>query len=321
MRIAAFAFAVAALALPTMPSAAQPQPWPQRPVKFILPLGPGSGVDIGARLIADRLSQKWGQPVVVENRPGGDGIVAITAFISAHDSHTLLLGPASSFSAHPYLHDKMPYDPNELAPVARVSATLGVIGVPPSLNVNSLKELFALARAQPGKLNWATIGSSTDFLVAGYLKAAGIDMVKIPYRDLVQGMNDVAEGRLQLYFASYAIMRPQVQAGRIKLVAVAASQPTSILPGVPTVAQEGFPELTIDGLVGLYGPRDMPAELREQIAADVKTVLADDTIVSRFGVTGQVVMPGSPAEFAAAIGKQQADLAAVAKVLGITAAH
>src|SRR3954468_21935481 len=117
--------AVVALALSALPSAAQN--WPTREATLILPMGPGSGVDISARLVADKLSAKWGQPVVVDNRPGGDGIVAISAFIGAHDDHTLLVSPVSSFTAHPYFHDKLPYDAKNMIPVARVSKT--VIGV------------------------------------------------------------------------------------------------------------------------------------------------------------------------------------------------
>lgn len=313
--IALAAFALAAASLP-----AQAQNWPTRPVKFILTLGPGSGADIGARLIAEKLTARWGQPVVVENRPGGDGFVAIAAFTGARDDHTLLFGPASSFTAHPYLHDKLPYDPRDLSPVARVSATLISIGVPPTLKVGTLKDLFDMARAQPGKLNWATVTGATDLILAGYLKSAGLDMAKIPYRDTVQALNDVAEGRLHLYWSAVAIVRGAAQAGRIKLIATPASEPSSILPGIPTVAQAGFPQLTFDGLVGIYGTRDMPIALRERIAADVKTVLADPAIVARLTATGQEVIPGSAAEFAAAIDKQRAVVAEVAKTLGIKAA-
>src|SRR5437870_1645739 len=126
------------------------QSWPQRTVRLLLPLGPGSGTDIGARLLADRLAQRWRQPLVVENRPGGDGIVAIGAFVSAHDDHILLFAPASSFTAHPYMHDNLPYRPEDLAPIARVSNTLIALSVPAAMPANSLKELVALIRAQPG---------------------------------------------------------------------------------------------------------------------------------------------------------------------------
>ena len=311
--------ALSAIALSGMPSAAQT--WPQRPVKMLLPLGPGSGADIGARLIAEKLSARWGQPVVVENRPGGDGFVAIAAFTSARDDHTLLFGPASSFTAHPYLHAKLPYDPRDLSPVARVSATLITLGVPPSLNVKSLADVVAMARAQPGKMNWATITGATDLVLAGFLKGESLDMAKIPYRDPVQALNDVAEGRLHLYWAALAIVRGAMQAGRIKVLAITSSERAKVLPDTPTVAEAGFPALTFDGLVGIYGPRDMPNELRERIAVDVKSALADPTIVTRLEATGQVVVPGTSAEFVVAIEKQRAGVAAVAKVLGITAAQ
>jgi tripartite-type tricarboxylate transporter receptor subunit TctC len=306
-----------AFALGMTPSAAQD--WPQRTVKFILPLGPGSGADIGARLIAEKLSARWGQPVVVENRPGGDGFVAITAFTGARDDHTLLFGPASSFTAHPYLHAKLPYDPRDLVPVARVSSTLVTIGVPPQLNIRSLKELFDKARAEPGKLNWATITGATDLILSAYIKKAGLEMAKVPYRNPVAALTDVAEGRLHLYWAAYAIVRAQVDAGRIKLLAVTASEPTSILPNVPTVAQAGFPDLTFDGLVGVYGTRDLPQPVRDRIAAGIKEALADPAIVSRLTATGQIVVPGSAAEFAASIEKQRLSVAEIAKVLGIKA--
>ncbi len=311
--------ALSVLALSALPSAAQN--WPTRPVKVLLPLGPGSGADIGARLIAEKLAAKWSQPVVVENRPGGDGFVAINAFVSAHDDHMLFFAPAASFTAHPYLHEKLPYDPRDLAPVARVSATVVSLTAPPQLNIKSLGELMAMARAQPGKLNWASVTGATDLVIAAFLKREGLDMAKIPYRDPVQALNDVAEGRLQFYWSSLAIVRGAIDAGRIKLLAITSSAPSSIVPGVMTATQAGFPGLTFDGLVGFYGTRDMPSELREKIATDVRAALADPVIVDRLQATGQEVVPGSAAEFAADIEKQHIGAAENAKVLGIKAAR
>src|SRR5271170_3218548 len=151
-----------------MPAGAET--WPQRNVRFIVPLGPGSGADIAARLIAERLSARWGKPVVVENRPGGDGIVGITAFVGAHDDHTLLFTPAATFNAHPYLHDKLPYDASDLAPIARVSNTMVAIVVPSAMKIGSLAELFAQARERPGKFNWATATGISDFLFESFAR-------------------------------------------------------------------------------------------------------------------------------------------------------
>ncbi len=308
-----------ALAAPLVPWATPSvaQTWPQRPVKFLLPLGPGSGVDIGTRLLADRLTTRWGQPVVVENRPGGDAIVAISAFVNARDDHVLLASPTSSFTAHPFLHENLPYKPSDLAPIARVSNTLITLSVPGSLNVASLADLVALARAQPGKLNWAGVTGALDFLFAGFLKTAGLNMTKVPYRNPVDAANDLAEGRVQAYISALAIARPQIEAGKIKPLAVTNSVRAPTLPNVPTVKEAGHPELALDGLVGFFGPPEMSSALRERIAADVRAAAADPTIEARLAATGQVLNLGGPAEFGAATDEQRAKIAAIAKELGI----
>src|SRR6185503_1381806 len=213
------------------------------------------------------------------------------------DDHTLFFAPAASFTAHPYLHEKLPYDPRDLAPVARVSATVVSLTAPPQLNIKSLGELMAMARAQPGKLNWASVTGATDLVIAAFLKREGLDMAKIPYRDPVQALNDVAEGRLQFYWSSLAIVRGAIEARRVKLLAITSTEPSPVVPGIPTAAQAGFPGLTFDGLVGFFGTRDMPNELRERIAADVRQALTDPTIVQRLEAGGQEVIPGSAAEF------------------------
>jgi tripartite-type tricarboxylate transporter receptor subunit TctC len=295
------------------------QTWPQRTVKFVVPLGPGAGADISARLLASRLTTLWGQPVVVENRPGGDGVVAINAVLSARDDHTLLYGPASSFVGHPYQLDKMPYDPRDLLPVARVTNTVVCIAVPASLKAGSLKELMAMVHEQPGKLNWTSVTGVTDLIVAGYLKGAGLDMARVPYRDTVSALNDLVEGRIQLYSAAYAILRAQAQAGRIRLLAVQSRSRAPTLADLPTVAEAGFPELNFDGLVGVIAARGsgITDAARERVAADVRAVVGDPVITERLTATGQIVSPGTPAEFAAAIDEQAGHLAAIAKVLGI----
>lgn len=290
--------------------------WPDRPVRLIVTLGPGSGVDIGARLFADKLSARWGQPVVVENRPGGDGMVAITSVLGARDDHVLLITPVSSFTAHPYFHNTLPYEPRDLVPIARVSRTVIAVSVPTSLNVNSLKELEALARAKPGQLNWTTATGFTDFVFAGYLHTVGLTMAKVPYKNPVSAVTDLAEGRIQVYMPAYAIVRPQVLAGKVKLLAVTNHERAPALPDVPTATEAGYPSLEFDGLVGLFGPPNVAADIRARIADDIRAVAADPTIVERLTATGQIVSPGNSAEFAASIEQQKAQVAAVAKLFG-----
>jgi tripartite-type tricarboxylate transporter receptor subunit TctC len=312
-----YAVATLCAAITTLASPAAAQTWPTRPVKFIVSLGPGSGADLGARIMADRLATRWGQPVVVENRPGGDAVIAINAFIGARDDHVLLYTPTSSFTAHPYQHDKLPYDPSELTPVARVSNTLVGFVVAPALNINSVAELIALIRARPNELNYATGTGMTDLTYAGYFKSAGLAITRVAYRDVVSPMTDLGENRIQAYVAGLGILQPHVDAGRAKLVAVTNSFRAPPLPNMPTVAEAGFPALTFDGLVGLFGPRDMAQAARDRIAADIRTEAADPAVGTRLAASGAVVSPGNAAEFAASLEQQRATLAAAVKALGI----
>jgi tripartite-type tricarboxylate transporter receptor subunit TctC len=319
--LAALCGIVVALTAWIGPSAAQTsQPWPSRTVRFILTLGPGSGTDIGGRLLADRLSKKWSQSVVIENRPGGDGIVGITAFIGAKDDHVLLLSPSSSFVAHPYLHDSLPYKPEDLAPIARVSSTFVGITVPVVSPINSLTELVALVRTKPGELNWAGVTGANSFMFEAWLKANKLDMKKVPYRNAVDAARDLAENRVQLYESAVAIAQPQIEAGKIKLLAVLNTVRTPAYPNIPTVAEADHPALTIDGLVGLFGPPSMPMALREQIAADVKDAMENDPIIKdRLTRTGQLFAPGGPVEFNESIEHQRATVAAAATAIGLKA--
>lgn len=305
---------IAAATIASLPSAAAD--WPTRPLRFIVTLGAGSGADIGARLLADRLSPRWGQPIVVENRPGGDGLVAINAFVTANDDHVLLFSPSASFTAHPYLHDHLPYKPDDLVPITRVSNTLIAIAVPATMPVNSLRDLAAATRDQPGKLNWAGVTGALDFMFAGWLKQEGLNINKVPYRNPVDAANDLAEGRVQVYEASLAIVRPQLQAGKIKLLAMVNTVRAPTEPDIPTAAEAGYPALTFDGLVGLFGPRGMPLALRQRITSDIRSV-ADSTVADRLTASGQIMNIGGPEEFAKSIDEQRAKVAEYAKAIGV----
>jgi tripartite-type tricarboxylate transporter receptor subunit TctC len=198
-----------ACALAAASRVAQAQAYPARAVRLIVPFGPASGADIAARLFADRLAARWRQPVVVENRPGADGLLAIGAFTSAGDDHVLLVMPVGTFTVHPYTHDKVPYDAErDLQPIASVAAVILALSAAPNLAVRTLGDLVALARQQPGKLNAAAANGNAEFLLFGFLKTAGLDVPKVPYRDITQAPNDLAEGRIQLLMSTLAIVRP-----------------------------------------------------------------------------------------------------------------
>jgi tripartite-type tricarboxylate transporter receptor subunit TctC len=311
--VAAGLFAVnAALATP-----ASAQEWPQRAVKFIVPFGPGAGADIGARLLAKRLPARWGKPVVIENRPGGDSLVAIQAFLSANDDHVLLFAPSGNFTVHPHQYEKLPYTPSDLVPIARVSNTIIAVGVPAADKTNTVAEFVAAARAAPGKFNATAVPGFTDFVFDYFAKTAGLNLQKVPYRDTVQAATDLGEGRLQIYMSSYAILRPQTEAGRIKLIAVNGRERVPTLPNIPTVFEAGYPSLEYEGLVGLFGLKSMSKQLNERIAADIVAATKDPAVSSRLSDTAQVANPGGPAEFAESVDRQRASIAKIAQELGI----
>lgn len=309
-----------AATLSLWPASAQPA-WPQRSVKLILPIGPGSGADIGARLLADRLTKTWGQPIVVENRPGGDAMVAIGAFMGANDDHVFLWGPSSTFTAHPYLHAKLPYDPKEILPLVRVTNTVVSVVVPAALAVNSLEDFVKLVRAEPGRHNWAAVTGINDFLFQSFVKSSALDISRVPYRDGVQALNDVSEGRIQIYSAAYAITRPQVEAGKVRVIALANTARADILKGVPTARESGYPAIEFDGLVGLYGRPSTPQSLRDKLAADFKAAIAAPEVTDRLRATGQVINFGDSKAFIESIDRQSAIAAAAAKVLGLKSAE
>ena len=291
--------------------------WPHRTVKLIVPLGPASGADVTARLLADHLSKQWGQAVVVENRPGADGIVGLSAFLGGADDHVLLFTPTGTFTAHPFLHEQLAYNPNELAPIARVTNTLVAITVPTSLKVNSLAELMTFVRSQPGRYHWASITGATDLVFSGFLKSAGLSMVRVPYRDGVLAVSDLSEGRIEVFLSALATVLPQATGGKIKMLALTNRERAPFLPEVPTATEAGYPALQYDGLVGLFATAGMPIELRERIAGDVRAVIANPAVAARVAGTGQIVAPGTPAEFARSIDGQRAAFTVIARSLGL----
>jgi tripartite-type tricarboxylate transporter receptor subunit TctC len=316
LRFAAAVGVVGSLVLLAAPAQAQGQ-WPQRPVRFVIPFGPGAGADIGARLIQERLQKKWGQPVVIENRPGGDSIIAIQAVLSANDDHTFLWGPSGNFIVHPFQYKKMSYDPSDIVPVARYSSTILGVGVPSSMKIKTVAEFVKQARAQPGKFNSAAVPGITELALDYFMHNAKITTQKVPYKDIVQAATDLAEGRLQIYSASYAILRPQTDGGRITPLAQLGKTRAPTLPNLPTGIEAGFPELEMDGNVGLFASKAVPAALVERIGADIVAVANDKSVEDRLNATAQTPARGGAKEFAKSIAEQRAYIAKIVKTLGI----
>jgi tripartite-type tricarboxylate transporter receptor subunit TctC len=286
------------------------QAWPQRPVKFVLPFGAGSATDVAARLMTDRLQAKWGQPVIIENKPGADGLLAINAFLQANDDHVLLYSSSASFMAHPYTLDKLTYDfARDMTPIARVTDTVLCLNVPAASENKTLNMAVAEMRARPGKMNVTGAPGVPDFTLDYFLKTQGIKAQKIPFKNIVEAATALAGNQIDFLLTSVAIVQPLASAGKIRIVAVTGKERASFAPDIPTVYELGFGGLGVETTAGLYGPKDMPLLLREKIARDVIEVISDPVITERLLATGQVVRPGGPAELAATI-KEQSDLTA-----------
>ncbi len=297
--------------------ASEAQTWPRQPVKLVIPFGPGAGADIGARLIQDRLAARWGKPVVIENRPGGDSMIAIQAVLSANDDHTFLWGPSGNFIVHPHLYSKLSYNPDDLVPIARYSITILAVGVPASMNFKDLADFVDRIRKEPGKYNSAAVPGITELAFDYFAKTAGLSMTKVPYKDIVQAATDLGEARIHAYAASYAIVRPHREAGRVKVLALMGRDRAPSIPDIPTARELGFPALEMEGLVGLFGTKAVSPELRERIGADIVAVSNDKEIEAKLNATAQIPARGGAKEFQAAIDAQRAQVATIVKALGV----
>jgi tripartite-type tricarboxylate transporter receptor subunit TctC len=232
----------------------------------------------------------------------------------------LWFGPAGAFNVLPYGHDTLPFDPKrDINPIVSVSQVVLAVSMPSSMHVDTLDALIALARREPGKLNAAAAQGISDFLLFGFAKRVGIDIVRVPYRDIMQAPNDLVGGRIQVLSTSFAVVQPLANAGRIKVLAVTSRQRAPSAPDIPTAAEAGYPDLTFESIGGVYGPRDMAPALREQIAVDFKKVAEDPVIPQRLADTGQIVTLLGPSEFAARVSAQRDRLAELAKILGVKA--
>jgi tripartite-type tricarboxylate transporter receptor subunit TctC len=312
--VAAFALSIYALAT----TASFAQSWPAHPVRLVLPFGPGSGADTAARLMIDKLQQKWGQPVIVDGKPGGDGLLSLQTVVSAKDDHVLYFGPSSMFVVQRYMHPDISFDPETaLAPIAGVAKVQIAVAVPASLGISTLAEFVALARAKPSETSYAVAPGYSEFVFDGFVKENGLAIAKAPYRDITTSPVDLGENRIQLSMQSYAAMRTYAQTGKIRIIAINDRERSPIAPDIPSVVEAGYPSLLASPVLGLLGPRDMPIGLRRQIAADMIAAVEDKTTSERLALTGQPASPMDVDAYTAALKQQYAQVAHIASVLGI----
>lgn len=263
--------AVAALAV----LAARAQDYPNRPLRLIVPQGPGGGSDVGVRVVAERLGRALGQQIVVENRPGAGGSIGVDAAAkAAPDGYTLVLGSNTTMAANVSLYSKLPYNPlRDFTPLGLVFAANFGIVVHPSVPATSLKELVALAKARPGQLNYGSGTSSAQICTEMLKFAAGIDLACVPYKGSPQALNDLLSGQVQLICDPLATALPQVKAGKLRILAVTSRQRSAFAPEVPTVAEAGVPDVEYTAWLGLFVPSSTPKEVTARLSAELMKVL------------------------------------------------
>jgi len=296
--------------------------WPDRAVHLIVPVPAGSAADFTARLFAQSLSVRWEQPVIVENRPGADGVIGVASFVKLHDDHTLLFAISAVATVHAIQNENLPYDPIEdLLPIAPASEIVLAIAASEKSGIHSIEDLVRNARASPGKLNWASSPGLPPLIFGAFINGLGLEMASVFYRDLAPAVQDIGDGRLDIYVHALSVLIPQAQAGRVQLLAVASQDRAPAMPDVPSVTELGFPELSMQGLCGFFGSRGMAVAIRERVAADVLAIANEPAVQQRLAVIGQAARPGTTVEFAAFLADSRKRLTAFAKTAGVPTVH
>jgi tripartite-type tricarboxylate transporter receptor subunit TctC len=272
MRPGRNALAIAAVAIFTGTAQAQ---YPTKPVRIVVPFAAGSSTDVVARILAQPLQQSLGQTFVIDNRPGADGALAGDMVAKAPaDGYTLLLATNSPLSAVPHLRKKVPYDAlKDFAPISMVGYYTFLLAVNPNVPAKSLRELFDYARANPGKLNYASGNTSSIVLMAMMSSQAGVKMVHVPYKSEPPAVVDLISGQVQVMVTSYATVAAHVREGRLRALALALSQRSPLLPNVPTVIEAGLPKFSITPWAGMFAPARTPKVVVDRLSSEFNTVL------------------------------------------------
>ena len=304
---------VSCLFLGQPPKLAAAQSWPTQTVKIVTPFPTGSGGDVTARLFAGGLARRWAQPVVVENRPGADGIIAVTAVLNATDGHTILYTNGGPLTSSQIAHaGKLTYDPvRDLLPISGGMEVFVAIGVPAALSTGTIAAFVQEGKLKQGQLNWAATPGTLDYLLPGFFKTAGIELTQVRYRDVTAAMQDLSQSRIQFYAAAVATQLPMSQSGAIKLIAVTNKERAPGLPDVPTATEAGFPDLQYEAFLGFFGPRGMPVEIRERISNDVQAIGKDDGLTATFHALGMKVRTTTPAGLDKLVTDERAALARI----------
>ena len=297
-RAALFALAPAP-ALPRL-AAAQTAPWPDRPVRAIVAFPAGSGTDVTTRLITEPIAAELGQPIVVDNRGGANGFIATEAVARARpDGYTFLFTANTTHGSNPALFRRLPYDPvNDFAPVALIGVGVLLVVVNNDLPVRSMQDLVAYARANPGKLNFASGSASSRVAGEMFKSMAHVDMVNVTYRSNPLGITDVISGVAQVMFVDATTSAPHAREGRVRAIGVTSRERVSMLPDVPTVEEQGFPGYEMLSWNAVYAPAGTPVPIVLRMNQLINATMAKPEIAARLTANGMVLRPGTPEDLA-----------------------
>jgi len=305
------------------PHAALAQAYPSKPVRLIVPFPAGGPADIFGRFLAQGMSAQLGQPVVIENVSGLSGALGVDrAAKSPPDGYSLSLISSSAASLGPFTIAKMPFDPTkDLTLITTVVRVPEVLVVNPALPVNSVAELVAYARANPGKVNYGSAGSGGITHLAGELLRveAGIDIVHVPYKGAAPAVNDLLGGQVQMGIFDVPVVISHIRAGKLKALAITSARRSANLPDVQTTAEAGYPKVLSDNWYGLVGPTGLPPAILKHIHAAALSALDSRELAEQYGKVSGVPMPSSPEEFGAYLAQDQAKWGAVVKAIGLKA--
>ena len=296
-------------ALLALVSAAHADDFPTRAIKLVVPFAPGGGNDTVARLVGEGLAAGLGQPVVIDNRPGAGGIIGAEAVArAAPDGYTLFLGGVGSHAINPNLHAHLSYDPiKDFAPITLVASAPLVLVVHPSVPATSVRELIALAKAQPGRLNYASNGNGSSSHLAAVMFASmtGIDIVHVPYKGLSPALADLIGGQVQLMFSSVVAIVPQVKAGKLRALAISSKDRLSLLPELPTIAESGVAGYQSSSWYGILAPAGTPAAIVNRLNAALVKVIAQPAFREALAREGADPVGNSPEAFGAFIAAEK----------------
>jgi tripartite-type tricarboxylate transporter receptor subunit TctC len=302
------------------PVAALGEGYPTKPIRLVVPFPAGGSLDVVARAIGQKLTEAWGQPVVIDNRPGAGGnIGADLVAKSVPDGYTILEGALSTHAVNVSLYSKMPYDPvRDFAPITLVAVTPNVLVLNPSVPANSVKELIAYAKANPGKLSFGSGSNGSAGHLAGELfkTEAGVDMVHVPYKGAAPAMQDLLSGQIQLMFDNLANSMQQVRAGKLKALAVTTEHRSTLVPDLPTLSESGLPGFDISTWWGFFAPAGTPKEIIVKWNTEVARILATPEMKAFFAQQGAEPSPTSPEAFGAMIRREIAKYAKIVKASG-----